>query len=161
MSPEKKVRIKNRDGNKCVLCNSREQLTIDHIIPISEGGTNEAENLRTLCKGCNVMKANKPPRHKAWFNLLFSRKSIYEFKNEIRGEMAAKDGLLLVEMKRLLQEQKDQIDILIKALQEQQTKQSENTKFLAERLKALQDYHHLEWFEETLKGYKKVKPTNR
>ena len=39
-------------GGRCVYCNTTENLTIDHIIPLSEGGTNAASNLRILCDNC-------------------------------------------------------------------------------------------------------------
>lgn len=34
-------------------------LRIDHIIPISKGGTNDEENLWLLCENCNRAKSDK------------------------------------------------------------------------------------------------------
>lgn len=51
--------IFKRDGNKCLHCGSTENLSIDHIIPISKGGKDQAKNYQTLCKTCNVKKGNK------------------------------------------------------------------------------------------------------
>ncbi len=48
----------NKLGNKCVICGSK-NITIDHIIPISKGGTNNIDNLQPLCKSCNSSKGNK------------------------------------------------------------------------------------------------------
>lgn len=46
--------IFDRDGNKCVRCGDTDgPHEIDHIIPRSAGGTDNAINLRVLCKGCN------------------------------------------------------------------------------------------------------------
>lgn len=42
-----------RDGYKCVLCKSTERLSIDHIIPVLQGGKSTLENMRTLCLSCN------------------------------------------------------------------------------------------------------------
>jgi len=57
ISPSKRWRVLKRDNFKCVLCgadcNDR-KLHIDHIIPISEGGTNDLKNLRVLCSSCNL-----------------------------------------------------------------------------------------------------------
>jgi len=48
--------IFKRDNNMCLLCNARFNLTIDHIIPLSKGGTNYYTNLQTLCHSCNLNK---------------------------------------------------------------------------------------------------------
>jgi len=46
--------IFDRDGNKCVRCGDTDgPHEIDHIVPRSSGGTDNAINLRVLCKGCN------------------------------------------------------------------------------------------------------------
>lgn len=42
----------------CVKCNSRADLTTDHIIPRSRGGTDGADNLQVLCRSCNSGKGN-------------------------------------------------------------------------------------------------------
>lgn len=42
--------VKARDNYRCVLCGSRKQLEIDHVVPRSAGGTDQISNLRTLCK---------------------------------------------------------------------------------------------------------------
>lgn len=51
------------DKNYCVYCGTKEsivgELTIDHIIPISKGGSGTAENLVKACKSCNSKKTNK------------------------------------------------------------------------------------------------------
>jgi hypothetical protein len=45
-----------RDQGKCVRCGCRERLEYDHIIPVSEGGSNTARNLELLCERCNRQK---------------------------------------------------------------------------------------------------------
>jgi 5-methylcytosine-specific restriction endonuclease McrA len=58
----KREKVFKRDGYKCVHpnCNNwRGKLTIDHIIPISKGGTNDLDNLQTLCEHHNKQKANR------------------------------------------------------------------------------------------------------
>jgi len=49
----------NRDGGKCVLCGSQENLEFDHIIPISKGGATTYRNLQLLCQNCNRSKSDK------------------------------------------------------------------------------------------------------
>lgn len=58
LSVPTRKRIYDRDGNKCVLCGSKKDLSIDHIKPISKGGSGEDSNLRTLCLSCNSSKKN-------------------------------------------------------------------------------------------------------
>lgn len=45
-------RIRERDGG-CVECNATEDLTVHHIIPLSDGGTHHESNLVTLCLDCH------------------------------------------------------------------------------------------------------------
>lgn len=55
--------VMNRDGFKCVICGASAKegahLHVDHIIPVSKGGTSTPSNLRTLCERCNIGKSNK------------------------------------------------------------------------------------------------------
>lgn len=48
-----------RDNFTCKKCGSRRNLTVDHIMPESKGGTLELTNLQTLCKKCNSSKGTK------------------------------------------------------------------------------------------------------
>ena len=51
-----------RDKYRCVECGATKEkrcLHIDHIIPVSRGGTDELDNLQTLCEGCNLAKKNR------------------------------------------------------------------------------------------------------
>jgi 5-methylcytosine-specific restriction endonuclease McrA len=61
IGPKKRKRVFVRDGWKCLRCgeDDKEKLTLDHIVPVSRGGSDEDENLQTLCKRCNEMKGNK------------------------------------------------------------------------------------------------------
>jgi 5-methylcytosine-specific restriction endonuclease McrA len=51
--------IKNFKLEKCKKCGTKKNLTIDHIIPLSKGGTNKFSNLQCLCKKCNQKKGKK------------------------------------------------------------------------------------------------------
>jgi 5-methylcytosine-specific restriction endonuclease McrA len=48
-----------RDNYTCQSCGVKENLTIDHIIPVSKGGSNHLDNLQTLCGSCNSKKGAK------------------------------------------------------------------------------------------------------
>lgn len=54
-------RIYRRDGHACGYCGATKNLTIDHIVPKSQGGKNEWTNLVTCCYSCNAKKANRTP----------------------------------------------------------------------------------------------------
>lgn len=54
-----RLHIFNRDGNKCLCCGTSDNLSIDHIIPVANGGENDLSNLQTLCKRCNSSKGTK------------------------------------------------------------------------------------------------------
>ena len=45
-----------RDRGRCRNCGSARRLEVDHIIPISRGGSSEEDNLQTLCRLCNRRK---------------------------------------------------------------------------------------------------------
>lgn len=48
-----KNKILERDGNRCVLCSSQDELTLQHVVPYSKGGETNSRNLVTLCAKCN------------------------------------------------------------------------------------------------------------
>lgn len=44
---------------KCNFCGATKKLTIDHIIPVIEGGSDKISNLQCLCSKCNRKKGDK------------------------------------------------------------------------------------------------------
>jgi 5-methylcytosine-specific restriction endonuclease McrA len=48
----------DRDGGKCVLCGSKDNLEFDHDIPFSQGGSNNTQNIRVLNRSCNRKKSD-------------------------------------------------------------------------------------------------------
>ena len=56
LSPTEALAVFAKDGYQCVHCGTRDNLTVDHIHPVSSGGTNDPDNLQTLCRSCNSRK---------------------------------------------------------------------------------------------------------
>ncbi len=54
-----RLEVFKRDKYKCKICGNSEPLEIDHILPHSLGGTDDMENLQTLCKPCNRSKSHR------------------------------------------------------------------------------------------------------
>jgi hypothetical protein len=45
----------------CAYCGDEAQLQVDHVIPLSRGGTNDRANLAPACKSCNMDKLDFTP----------------------------------------------------------------------------------------------------
>jgi len=50
-----------RDGWTCQYCGSRTNLTVDHVIPRSKGGSSEWDNIVASCAPCNRRKGDHLP----------------------------------------------------------------------------------------------------
>lgn len=48
-----------RDKYRCQYCNARDELTLDHVVPVSRGGEWSWQNLVTACSKCNTKKGDK------------------------------------------------------------------------------------------------------
>lgn len=58
-APELRRRVFERDGYCCRSCSSSELLAVDHIVAVINGGTDDVDNLQTLCRTCNSSKGRK------------------------------------------------------------------------------------------------------
>jgi len=59
VSRELRDRVIARDGLVCQYCKANlmpSEATIDHVVPVSRGGSDDLENLRVACRKCNVKK---------------------------------------------------------------------------------------------------------
>ena len=63
--------LKEKLGDKCVNCGSKENIEYHHIVPLKNGGTNNLGNIVPLCLKCHnaahdrkTWKAKKPGRKK-------------------------------------------------------------------------------------------------
>ena len=59
ISDETRSMVIVRDGGRCRRCRRATNLEIDHVVPISKGGSSEENNLQTLCRRCNRRKWKK------------------------------------------------------------------------------------------------------
>jgi 5-methylcytosine-specific restriction endonuclease McrA len=51
-----------RDRFTCQYCGERDELTFDHVVPRSKGGTTTWENVVAACSGCNLRKGDRLTR---------------------------------------------------------------------------------------------------
>lgn len=54
----------------CLRCGRQEpdiELTVDHVVPLSQGGRNSIENLQPLCRACNLSKHAKTIDYRPYF----------------------------------------------------------------------------------------------
>lgn len=47
--------VYRRDGWRCALCDSTQYIQVHHCVPRGEGGTDEIQNLITLCSDCHAL----------------------------------------------------------------------------------------------------------
>lgn len=64
VTTQQRQRVKQRAGGLCEYCQSQEafateSFSIEHIIPVIEGGETVLENLALACQGCNSHKYTK------------------------------------------------------------------------------------------------------
>jgi len=63
IKPSIRFQVLKRDGYRCQMCGATAQdgakLEIDHIHPVSKGGSNEPSNLQVLCRDCNAGKRDQ------------------------------------------------------------------------------------------------------
>lgn len=62
--PDRRLVVLERDKRKCVYCLieiSEDTFVIDHLIPVSKGGTNRKFNLVASCEACNQRKQDQDP----------------------------------------------------------------------------------------------------
>lgn len=55
-TPAEWADLKRRANDRCAKCKKKATLTVDHIIPLSKGGTDRITNIQPLCRPCNRQK---------------------------------------------------------------------------------------------------------
>lgn len=59
-----RANVFSRDSHRCQYCNQHFQkhaLTLDHVIPVVQGGSKNWDNIVTSCKPCNQKKGGRTP----------------------------------------------------------------------------------------------------
>lgn len=62
--PFSRANIYARDGYSCQYCAHKfptQELTFDHVVPVSQGGHKDWENIVTCCVSCNRRKGGRTP----------------------------------------------------------------------------------------------------
>ena len=82
ISPQLRNEILERNGFTCQQCGAgagdpdpytpgrKVRLHVDHIVPLSQGGTDDRDNLRALCSTCNQGKSNIQTPTESTLNIL-------------------------------------------------------------------------------------------
>jgi len=81
----------SRDHYTCQYCgaqSSGKELTIDHVLPRSQGGETTWENVAAACKSCNSKKGNRTPTEANMQLLSQPRKPKYLALAYVTGEEA-------------------------------------------------------------------------
>lgn len=55
ISNKRRKMVYHRDGYRCALCDNTKYIQIHHIIQRSRGGSDEMQNLITLCADCHAL----------------------------------------------------------------------------------------------------------
>lgn len=141
---------------KCAECGSTENLTVDHIIPLSRGGTNAPENLSVLCVSCNKRKGNRI--NWGWLERIMIALHVDEhcqkIKNELKSMIAIQYNQLKDQFSRIAQSGDDKIWIILREKERQIFD-------LRDKLEALESHLKIEYVSTKevieFKGYKKKK----
>jgi 5-methylcytosine-specific restriction endonuclease McrA len=64
--PEKRLAVYLRDSFRCLVCcrdlhdADPRDITLDHVTPKADGGSNDESNIYTCCRSCNCSRQDKP-----------------------------------------------------------------------------------------------------
>ncbi|MEC4983478.1 MAG: HNH endonuclease [Oscillatoria sp. PMC 1068.18] len=59
--PVNRREVLRRDRQTCQYCDSKKNLTLDHVIPRSQGGKHSWDNVVIACQRCNSKKGSRTP----------------------------------------------------------------------------------------------------
>jgi hypothetical protein len=131
---------------KCLDCGTTDDLTVDHIIPVSRGGTGAMDNLRTLCAQCNRRKGSYIDW--PWLERLKIAFHVDELvertRNELKGIVTANLGNIRSDIAATEQR-------TLTALRTEIEKRDQVLRLLVDRTKALEKHLGIKWVK--IEGY--------
>ena len=99
-SNEERKIIYDKSNGCCELCGKRllfQDMTLDHIIPLSMGGKDEMENLQLSCILCNQFKSNViPEKFMERISLIY----LYQMEKQHKGNLRWK--IIQRELRKLI-----------------------------------------------------------
>jgi hypothetical protein len=103
MTVSRRVRfeILRRDGHACKYCGAQAPdvaLTVDHVIPVALGGSDDPTNLVTACQPCNAGKASTAP-DQALVAEVDATALLFGKAIERVGELRKADRLIMAEIR--------------------------------------------------------------
>lgn len=150
--------VLDRD-KKCIECGSTEELTIDHIIPLSRGGISTPDNLRTLCGKCNRRKSSFVSW--GWLERIMMALHIDEIIERLRNELKGQLSTVLAQSTLKIGEISGQIPSLQSQINKTANKNYELEKVIVnlnDKIFLLEKYLKIKVEEiPSSKEYKKIK----
>ena len=96
--PVRRLEILARDNRRCTYCTikvSEDDFVLDHLVPVSKGGTNRKTNLVTACASCNQRKGKEEPVDfllQNYRSKLISQQEYLSFKERIETLLSECDA---------------------------------------------------------------------
>lgn len=152
VSKKTKQLVIERD-RKCMKCGATGELTVDHIVPLSKGGTNAPMNLQAMCSLCNQRKGNRSSW--LWWERIIMALHVEEIvtrtHNDLSGRIAGQWGTMRQEINSKADEK------LAQALRVCDSQQQQIAA-LSTKIAALEKHLKIAYVVETteFRGYRKA-----
>lgn len=85
---EERMQILKNTGGICACCGKKlteTNMTVEHIIPLSRGGTNDMENLTALCELHNKLKDNLLYMPFGFYAAIRNKPSFFKMEEHVRN----------------------------------------------------------------------------
>lgn len=69
VEPVDRDRIIRRDDSTCYMCHrklGKRDIHLDHVRPVTRGGSHTEDNIKVSCRPCNLRKGNRLPEECPW-----------------------------------------------------------------------------------------------